>query len=181
MICLLYAHPYHDRSRANRVLLDAVRDIPELDVRALYDLYPDFSIDVEAEQRALARADVVVLQHPLYWYSVPGLLKHWIDKVLLLGWAYGEGGTALHGKTCFWITTTGAPPSGYAAGGMHRKPFDEFVPPIEQTAVFCGMKWAAPQIVFGAHRIDDELLAQQAQQYRTQLLSLARAARTATE
>jgi len=172
MICLLYAHPYPDRSRANRVLLDAVSDLPELDIRRLYDLYPDFSIDIEAEQQALTRADVIVLQHPLYWYSVPGLLKHWFDKVLALGWAYGEGSSALHGKTCLWVTTTGAHEHGYAADGMHRRPFADFVPAIEQTARFCGMHWAPPQVVFGAQRLDHAALAERGRRYREQLVAL---------
>jgi glutathione-regulated potassium-efflux system ancillary protein KefF len=61
-------------------------------VHSLYDLYPDFDIDVDAEQAALKHADLVVWMHPIYWYSVPAMLKHWFDVVLLRGWAYGEGG-----------------------------------------------------------------------------------------
>ena len=172
MICLLYAHPYPDRSRANRVLLAAVRDLPELEIRPLYDLYPDFAIDVEAEQAALTRARLIVFQHPFYWYGVPGLLKHWFDKVLSLGWAYGEC-AALRGKTCLWVTTTGAPESGYTESGMHERPFSEFVPPIEQTARFCGMHWAEPRILHGAHRVGPDVLASHADAYREQLLALA--------
>ena len=95
MICVIHAHPYLSRSRTNRALADALRGSPDLDFRALYDLYPDFDIDVAAEQRALEQARLVVWMHPVFWYSVPALLKHWIDKVLAYGWAYGEGGTAL--------------------------------------------------------------------------------------
>jgi glutathione-regulated potassium-efflux system ancillary protein KefF len=174
VICLLYAHPYPDRSRANRALLAAVRDLPGLDLRPLYDLYPDFSIDVEAEQRALQKARVIVLQHPVYWYSVPALLKHYFDKVLQLGWAYGTPTKALQGKTCFWVTTTGAPTSGYADDGMHRRPFQDFVPAIEQTARFCGMEWAEPLIVFGAQRIAREELDQACTSYRERLQELVR-------
>jgi glutathione-regulated potassium-efflux system ancillary protein KefF len=172
MICLLYAHPYPDRSHANKVLLESVRDLPGLDFRPLYDLYPDFAIDVEAEQAALSRADVIVLQHPLYWYSVPGLLKHWFDKVLALHWAYGDGGVALHGKTCLWVTTTGAHEHGYANDGMHRRPFSDFVPTIEQTARFCGMHWAEPVVVFGAQRIGPEALVAHGRRYCERLLAL---------
>jgi glutathione-regulated potassium-efflux system ancillary protein KefF len=172
MICLVYAHPYPDRSRANRVLLDGVRDHPELTIRSLYELYPDFAIDVDAEQAALVEAQVVVLQHPLYWYSVPGLLKHWFDKVLTLGWAYGPGGRALHGKTCLWVTTTGAPARGYSAEGIHQRPFAEFVPPIEQTARFCGMHWAEPLVLHGAHHVSPAALAARAHSYREQLSGL---------
>jgi glutathione-regulated potassium-efflux system ancillary protein KefF len=174
MICLLYAHPYPDRSRANRALLAAVRDLPGLDVRPLYDLYPDFAIDVEAEQRALSRAQVIVLQHPFYWYGVPGLMKHYFDKVLLLGWAYGTETRALEGKTCLWVTTTGAPTSGYANDGMHRRPFSEFVPAVEQTARFCGMHWAEPLTVFGAPRLDEDVLAASCARYRERLQELSK-------
>jgi glutathione-regulated potassium-efflux system ancillary protein KefF len=173
MIVLVYAHPYPNRSRANRVLLDAVRDVPGIDVRSLYDLYPDFGIDIEAEQEALSRACVIVWQHPLYWYSVPGLMKHWFDKVLAHGWAYGDGGTALEGKGCLWVATTGGDDAAFLPTGMHAHVFEAFVAPIEQTARFCGMRWESPLIVHGAHRIADRLLSQHAASYRERLLSLS--------
>lgn len=180
MICLLYAHPYPDRSRANRALLTAVADLPELEIRRLFDLYPDFAIDTLAEQEALTRAQVIVFQHPIYWYGVPGLLKHWIDTVLSLGWAYGHGGSALHGKTLLWVTTTGAPEQGYSADGIHGHGFAQFIAPIQQTALFCGMRWAEPLIVFGAHRIDEPTLRAHAADYRARLLSLAQRAKEAS-
>ena len=64
----------------------------------LYEAYPDFDIDVRREQELLAAHEVIVLQHPFYWYSAPALLKEWQDLVLEHGWAYGSGGTALRGK-----------------------------------------------------------------------------------
>jgi glutathione-regulated potassium-efflux system ancillary protein KefF len=171
MICLLYAHPYPDRSRANRRLLAEVSDLPGLDLRPLYDLYPDFAIDVDAEQEALSRARLIVLQHPFYWYGVPGLLKHWFDKVLAMGWAYGSG-KALAGKTCLWVTTTGASERGYTPEGEHGHPFVQFVAPIEQTARFCGMHWAPPLVMFGAQRADEVALSAHARRYRERLLTL---------
>jgi glutathione-regulated potassium-efflux system ancillary protein KefF len=162
MICVIHAHPYLSRSRTNRALAEALRALPDLDLRSLYDLYPDFDIDVFAEQQALSRARLVVLLHPVYWYSVPGLLKHWFDKVLAFGWAYGEGGTALHGKHCLWVPTTGGDERAFALTGMHAHPFASFVPVIEQTAHFCGMRWEPPQIVHGADAIDDARLSKNA-------------------
>jgi glutathione-regulated potassium-efflux system ancillary protein KefF len=169
MITVIYAHPHPARSRAGRVLLDAVRDLPDLAVHSLYDLYPDFSIDVEAEQRALAASRLVVWQHPLYWYSVPALLKLWFERVLAHGWAYGEGGTALRGKDCLWVATTGGPPDWYTAEGPHAYPFDAFAPVIRQTARFCGMNWLDHIVVQGAHRIDEDALAAAACDYRQRL------------
>jgi glutathione-regulated potassium-efflux system ancillary protein KefF len=173
VIVLFSAHPYPDRSRANRALLEAARDLPELEVRSLYDLYPDFAIDVEAEQAALTRARAVVWQHPIYWYSVPSLLKHWFDKVLLRGWAYGDGGRALAGKRCLWAATAGGEPGAYAPDGIHGFPFSAFVPVIEQTARFCGMHWEEPFIVHGAHKVSDAELAETAARFRRRLIALA--------
>lgn len=173
MICLIYAHPYPDRSRGNRVLLDAVRDVPGLELRSLYDLYPDFGIDVAEEQAALQRASLIVWQHPLYWYSVPGLLKHWFDKVLVRGFAYGAGGRELLGKRCLWVATTGGEPAAYAPGSEHARPFADYVPAIEQTALFCGMLWQEPLIIHGVHRIPEQTLAEHAQRYRERLNGLS--------
>ncbi|MDP3514771.1 MAG: glutathione-regulated potassium-efflux system oxidoreductase KefF [Sulfuritalea sp.] len=169
MIYLVLAHPYPSQSRANRVLLDAVRDLPGLEVCSLYDRYPDFDIDVAAEQAALSRAQLVVWMHPLFWYSVPGLLKHWFDQVLSHGWAYGDGAAALHGKDCLWVASTGGTPQAYSAAGVHQRPFADFVPPIEETALFCGMNWLAPCILHGANEIDEPQLAAHARLLRDRL------------
>ena len=58
----------------------------------LYELYPDFDVQVEQEQELLISHDMIILQHPFYWYSCPPLLKQWIDLVLEHGWAYGKEG-----------------------------------------------------------------------------------------
>jgi glutathione-regulated potassium-efflux system ancillary protein KefF len=158
MICVIHAHPYLSRSRTNRVLADALRASPNLDLRSLYDLYPDFDIDVAAEQRALERSQLVVLMHPVFWYSVPALLKHWFDKVLAYGWAYGEGGSALRGKHCLWVPTTGGDTKDFTPSGMHAHPFASFGESIEQTARFCGMHWEPPLVVHGANLIDEKRL-----------------------
>lgn len=175
MVVLVFAHPYPDRSRANRRLLEAVSDLPNVDVRSLYDMYPGFDIDVPAEQAALEGASAVVWQHPTYWYTVPGLLKHWFDKVLLRGWAYGEGGTALSGKRCLWVATTGGDDLAYSEEGMHRRAFDAYWPVIEQTAVFCGMLWEEPLIVRGVHQLGDAELDEAARKYRKRVEGLIQA------
>jgi glutathione-regulated potassium-efflux system ancillary protein KefF len=108
----------------------------------------------------------------VYWYSVPGLLKHWFDKVLLRGWAYGEGGTALRGKRCLWVATTGGDEVAYSDRGMHQRAFDAYRPVIEQTAVFCGMRWETPLVVHGVHGLVDAELDAAAREYRARLEKL---------
>jgi glutathione-regulated potassium-efflux system ancillary protein KefF len=164
MILVIYAHPYPTRSRACRALLDSIRTFPALELRSHYDLYPDYDIDVTAEQQALSRANLIVWLHPLYWYSVPALLKHWFDKVLESGFAYGIDGRALHGKQCLWVTTTGGDQLAYSSDGRHEKPFDHFIAPVEETARYCGLHWQPPIVVHGAHLIEKETLAEHGQQ-----------------
>ena len=168
-IALIFAHPYAERSLANRELLSAVDDLAFVDRRPLYDLYPDFDIDIEAEQQHLAAVDLIVLQHPIYWYSTPALLKLWIDEVLALGWAYGDGTHALAGKQLQWVVTTGADFKAYAPDGPHGHPFEVFTAPMRQTALFCGMDWLEPIVVHDSHA-DQAAVAAMGRRYRQRLL-----------
>ena len=168
-VAVIYAHPYPNRSRAGRTLLAAVSPLETIKVRSLYERYPDFSIDVSKEQELIGEAELIVWQHPVYWYGPPPLLSLWFEKVLARGWAYGKGGDALHGKSCLWVPTTGGDTDAYREGGMHGHTFDKFIPPIEQTARFCGMHWLEPLILHGSHRATDEQLRAHAFAYRDRL------------
>jgi glutathione-regulated potassium-efflux system ancillary protein KefF len=166
---VFHAHPYPQRSRAGRALLEAVRTLPGVEVRSLYSLYPDFAIDVAAEQEAVLASDLLVWQAPFYWYGLPAMMHLWFEKVLALGWAYGPGGDRVRGKRVLWAATTGAPDEAYRPGAMHGHLFETFVPPVAQTAIFCGMRWQPPLIVHGAHRIDDAALRARGDEYRTRV------------
>lgn len=151
-VVVIHAHPHPDRSLAGAALLAAVRDLPGVAVSSLYDRYPDFAIDVAAEQRLLADARLIVWLHPLQWYTVPALLKLWFEAVLAHGWAYGDGARALAGKDCLWAVTTGAAAASYAAEGPHGAPFAAFEPVVRHTARFCGLCWLEPIVLHEAHR-----------------------------
>lgn len=170
VITLIYAHPHPRQSRAGAALLDAVRDLPGLAVRSLYDLYPDFAIDAETEQAALRDSRLIVWQHPVYWYGPPALLKLWFEQVLAAGWAY-DGGRALAGKDCLWVCSTGAPFDAYAPGQEHGHEFAAFAPAMRQTALYCGLRWLDPLVLHGAARAGDETLAEAAQAYRARLMA----------
>lgn len=157
-ILVLAAHPDLARSHATRTVLDtlrASRAADRVELRDLYQLYPDFHIHVDTEQRALQAARLVVMLHPIYWYSMPALQKLWLDEVLRLGWAYGPGGTALHGKDFWLVASTGGGPQAYAPGGHNHHPLDDFLLPYQQSARTCGMTWLPPQVLYGAHRATD--------------------------
>ena len=143
-IVVIYAHPAPRHSRVNRPLADALAALPHVEVRELYRLYVDYDIDVVAEQRLLSTAETVVLQFPVRWYSVPALLKLWLDDVLENGWAYGPGGTALRGKSMLAVVSTGGHTDAYGPDGAHGHPIGEFLLPLEQTAQLCGMTPTTP-------------------------------------
>jgi len=157
-VYLLAAHPNWRESRVNRRLLAAARATPGVQVQDLYGAYPDYDIDVPAEQARAAGARLLVLLHPVQWYSMPALLKLWLDEVLTHGWAYGRGGTALQGKDLWLVATTGGPESSYHPQGYNRYFFDAFLPPYEQTAALCGMRFLPPLVLHGAHRTGDAQL-----------------------
>lgn len=106
-ILVLFAHPALQKSRANRSLLQAISDLEGVTLHDLYQTYPDQLIDIKREQALLAEHDLIVFQHPFYWYSCPAILKEWCDLVLEYGYAYGQEGTALHGKQWLSAITTG--------------------------------------------------------------------------
>lgn len=122
-----------------------------------------------SEQEALSRASLIVWQHPMQWYSVPPLLKLWMDKVLTHGWAYGHGGTALHGKHLLWAVTTGGGENHFAIGS--HPGFDVLSQPLQATALYCGLKWLPPFAMHCTFICDDDTLQAQARQYKQRLLA----------
>ena len=148
---VIAAHPELEHSRVNLRLMQAARGAGAA-VRDLYALYPDYAIDVAAEQQALARAGLVVWLHPIHWYHMPPLMKLWVDEVFAFGWAYGPGGHALQGKHLWLATTTGGAEAAYRPDGYNRYFFDAFLPPYEQTAALCGLRFVPPLVLHGAHR-----------------------------
>lgn len=172
-VLVLFAHPRLEKSRTNARLLQQLPRRDDVTFRDLYERYPDFDIDVAAEQALLRDHDIIVWHHPLYWYSAPPLVKQWIDLVLAFGWAYGPGATALHGKAMGHVVTTGGAAAAYQLAGYHGFTLDEFLRPLQRTVTLCGMRWLPPVAVHGTHRLTEEALDAAAVSYGQHLSSLA--------
>lgn len=164
-ILILFAHPALRKSRVQRALLAAVPRANGILLHDLYDTYPDYDIDVPREQALLVDHDLVIMQHPLYWYSTPPILKQWQDLVLEHGWAYGASGRALQGKTLLNVISTGGPEPSYSRDGLHRHTIRELLAPIEQTARLCRMNYLPPYVIHGSHRLEAEGIAAEATRY----------------
>jgi glutathione-regulated potassium-efflux system ancillary protein KefF len=172
-ILVLVAHPSMEHSRLNRRLAQAAGGAgsSRIVVRDLYALYPDYLINAATEQQALAAARLVVWQYPVHWYAMPPLMKLWLDTVLGFGWAYGPGGTALQGKDLWLVLSTGGPEESYRPDSYNRYFFDAFLPPCEQTAALCGMRFLPPLVLHGAHHLGDEEIDRHAAVYAERLRS----------
>jgi glutathione-regulated potassium-efflux system ancillary protein KefG len=164
-ILILFAHPALQRSRAQKRLLAAVRGLPFVTVHDLYEAYPDLFLDVDKEKQMLLAHDVIIFQHPFYWYSCPAILKEWMDQVLEFGWAYGPGGEALQGKWLLSALTTGGGESAYQETGRNRFTMKQFLAPMDQTGHLCGMPYLPPFVVHGAGQLEDQELDAFAQSY----------------
>tara|TARA_R110002050_G_scaffold56512_3_gene127090 strand:- start:42558 stop:43151 length:594 start_codon:yes stop_codon:yes gene_type:complete len=164
-ILVLFSHPKFEKSRANTALVNHIKDIEGVTVHDLYERYPDFHIDVPAEQELLNAHDVIIWHHPLYWYSCPPLMKQWIDMVLEFGWAYGPEGNALQSKTCLNVITTGGSREVYCSEGTNSFTVNQFLRPFEQTANLCGMTYFPPFAVMGTHKLSDDELTAYVDQY----------------
>lgn len=178
-VLVLVAHPDIARSRVNRALAAQARQLPpeSVEVRDLYALYPDFDIDVAAEQAALAAARTVVWVHPVQWYSMPALMKLWVDEVLAFRWAYGPGGRALAGKCLWLVLSAGGTEDSYRTSGSNGHAFAQFLPAYQQTAELAGMRFLEPSVFYGAHRAATHDLQAHVHAFAKRLVALAHESR----
>jgi glutathione-regulated potassium-efflux system ancillary protein KefG len=157
-ILIVFAHPRLEHSRNHSLLLKHIPKRPEITLHDLYEEYPYFNIDVKKEKELLAAHQFLIWQHPFYWYSIPPLLKQWIDMVLEFGWAYGPNGTALQGKKVMNVITAGGSAEAYTPGGRNRFTITDFLLPLHQTVHLCGMEFLPPFVIYGTHRLSFEEL-----------------------
>jgi glutathione-regulated potassium-efflux system ancillary protein KefG len=172
-ILILFAHPALEKSRVNRHLIQAVQGLDAVTVHDLYEEYPDFNIQVKAEQDLLLAHDIIVFHHPFYWYSSPAILKEWQDLVLEYGFAYGHEGIALRGKKVLSAITTGGDEPTYCRKGCNLFTMRELLVPFEQTARLCGMEYLPPFVVHGTHKLrEHDQIAKHAEDYHTVITAL---------
>lgn len=171
---LVIGDPYWPLSIYNKIIVeDLQKSIPDLTVSNLFEQYPDYKIDVEAEQKKLTVADNIIVQGPLYWYSLPSLTMRWVEEVFTHGWAYGSTGTALKGKKVVVGITAGAAKKDYQDGRFGISEHDIAVR-FQATFGLCCMDFkgvvfnggfmnmgngvADPIMVEAAHRHAEEIL-----------------------
>lgn len=171
-ILVLHAHPRLSASVVQRAMLRAIEGLDDVTLVDLYAEYPGMDIDVAREQRRLLDHDVIVLQHPFYWYSSPAIIKEWQDLVLENGWAYGPGGTKLSGRFLMSAISTGGSEQAYNPQGRNRFEITELLSPFNQTAWLCSMAWLAPFVIHAGRRMSNAELSTAAESYRDLIVGL---------
>jgi glutathione-regulated potassium-efflux system ancillary protein KefG len=105
----------------------------------------------------------------VYWYSIPPLLKQWIDMVLTYGWAYGKGAEALAGKYLMQVFSSGGTAEVYSKNGHNKRPLRHYMYCHEQTAALCKLNYLPPYVVHGTHKLSDLEIHLKANEYENLL------------
>jgi putative NADPH-quinone reductase len=151
---VILAHPNLAESQINAAWRARLEEASgPITIRDIYQRYPDWNIDVAAEQALLESHDRIFLQFPVYWYSTPPLLKKWLDDVLAYGWAYGPDGDRLAHKEIGLVVSTGSSEAAYQTDGRVGHTLAELLRPLEQTVRFVGARYLPIFALQGANRL----------------------------
>ncbi len=154
----LVFHPNLEGSRNNRTWKSQLDDSGKITTsRDLYQEYPDFNIDAEKEQKYLLEHDRIILQFPFYWYSMPPLLKKWLDDVLAYNFAYGPEGDKLKGKDMQLVVSVGGREVFYSGFDIFTT-VPDLLRPFQLTANLTQMNYLQPEYMFNADAADLETI-----------------------
>lgn len=127
-VLIISGHTDLKASVANKTIIETIEQrLPDAEICKLDELYPDFKIDIEAEQKKLLKAEIIVLQFPVFWYSAPSILERWMEETFQHGFSHGSTGNKLKGKKLVLSFTTGAPAAMYSKEGPMKHEIDDFL------------------------------------------------------
>lgn len=145
---IIFAHTFWEDSKANRALLESIKDLKKVQIHNISEIYKDGKIDVNKELSLLKEADKIIFQFPLFWFSTPSLLKEWQDRVLT-AILYGENKELLKNKEFQIITTLGGAKESY--DGHHGATLEELLKPIYYAFEYLGCRSLEHYAIFSAN------------------------------
>ena len=133
--------------------------------------------DIRKEQEKLLWADFIILQYPLWWFSVPAVLKGWFDRVLATGFAWDFGRMydkgLLAGKKAMISVTTGGPEAIYSPNAPHGWDINQVLYPVNHGVLyFCGIQPTPPFVAYAVFQVENEVRKQYLEGYKKRLLTL---------
>lgn len=119
--------------------------------RAAFLLHASAQPDVLREQERIDRSDALVVVYPVYWWSFPGQLKGWIDRVFSNGWAYAETPEGAIEKRLGRLAVHLIGIGGADAGTYARHGYDKAMRTQIDHGIFdyCGAKVVTSEILHG--------------------------------
>jgi NAD(P)H dehydrogenase (quinone) len=113
-----------------------------------------YSPEVRAEMARIGRNAATVIVFPVWWWSMPAMLKGWIDRVWNHGWAYGDGASYPHRKV--WMLGV----AGGTAAQFAKRGYDFAMVTQIETGVlrYCGVEDARLALLYGTLE-DEEAIA----------------------
>ncbi len=149
MALVILAHPDIEHSVANKTITRELQHkFPDLEVRDIFQLNPDHKINIQEEQAALLRHDLIILQYPMYWYNTPAILKSWFDQVFTYQFAYGSKGDKLKGKSLLPSLTVGQPEQNFKQD-ENTALIESLLMPIKKSIEYTQMHYLEPVILYG--------------------------------
>ncbi len=129
--------------------------------------------DILEEQQKLRDCDLLILQFPLWWFSLPAILKGWVDRVMTMGFAYGGGAWydqgGLKGRRAMLAITTGGPEASYRPLGINGA-IEEVLYPIQHGILFfCGFEVLRPFLAWGPAHLEEGARTELLERYRQHL------------
>lgn len=135
-----------------------------------------FAPDILTEIEKLEWCDVLIFQFPISWFSLPAILKGWIERVFVHGRIYGNGKFYDHGlfkgKKAMLSLTTGSPENTYTENGVHGNIHTILFPIQHGILYFVGFDVLPPFIAYSAAHIGDEGRKAYLEAYKQRLLSI---------
>lgn len=115
--------------------------------------------DIAAEVAKVQACDLLIFNFPLYWFSVPAILKGWIDRVLISGVFYGGrriyGKGGMVGKRATLTLTTGGRDHMFSEGSIHGELNTLLKPVLQGTLGYCGFEVLPPFAAYHVPYVDD--------------------------
>lgn len=126
--------------------------------------------DVSAEHEKLFWSDLLILQFPLWWGSMPAMMKGWIDRVFSAGTVYGRGAATLEGRKAL-LAVTASDRADWDEGS--RQVAAELSHVLDNMLALAGLEPLPPFFVFGPHVLSQADRQLSLQNYRNRLLDIA--------
>ena len=141
-VLVVSGHRDLENSFANKKILEYLwEDLPEAEFEYLHK-YINKDFDIEEQQKKLFEADIIVLQFPIFWYTMPSIMQKWFEDVFVYGFAYWSAWHKLKWKKLIVSFTTWDSDETYVLWAEQWYPSEMFLISLQRIAAKCWLEWS---------------------------------------